>query len=693
VRRPDLTRLAFSLFVAGTILAPGMACVPPPPPCPPPEDEAGCTGHRWIAITNPNAPCPIDSLNIWTEQKLFKGPLGGPPPSLARYCVYEWTGARVNPGGTQCLPYGANGPGDDEINQLQTVIGVGAELGEDCIDTTPMSFDGDFASVNRKSLTYRAGGVDVLPTSAMNPAWPIAARIAAADTSPDSLSSGIAVGQSRHGDTVAHIARDLSCPQGEQAICAGHLTTALALPRFDLANPLSVDLVQGGFFGTEGDLATSIESIVLKWREDVEKAMGEPRLVINLSVGWQNAGDRNNCSPPQLNMNPELLAPPARAVLDVMRYATCHGALIMAAAGNDTGGTTPQAGLVCPARWEELSVLDFKTCAEWVGKSFEGIWKERWGQFPIRAMDGQHPYNRVVYAVGGLDYGNAPLVPTRPRARPRITALGLLGAAWDASPNGGVTPNSNGQPVAAPPPITGTSISTAVASAIAAAAWAYAPNLTAPDIVDKVYFPGVALQQNGTNIQADVGTCIGATSCDVKQLSLCRTLGVPCTNDAAPIGMQGQALPNPALGVPLIATLTTEFASATATNAVFPDSFPIPDSRAPNVAAAPWTFPQPNWPTCPSCVINVNNPNTLVLYAKPGVDMSDMSVVLVDQMGVIRSARVATQVQRNSRLKITITSQSGFDATKTRRVWLSGNSTSSTGTAISVVQQIAMTGL
>lgn len=693
MRRSELTRFVFSLFIMGTVLGPGFGCVPPPPPpCPPPEDEAGCTGHRWIAITNPNAACPIDPLNIWNEGKLFKGPVGGPPPSLGRYCVYEWTGARVNPGGTQCLPYGANGPGDDEINQLQTVIGVGAELGEDCIDTSPMAFENDLANANRKTLFYRAGGVDVLPASAMNPAWPIAARIAAADTSPDALSSGIAVGQSRHGDTVAHVARDLSCPQGEQATCAGHLTTALALPRFDLANPLATDLVQGGFFGTEGDLATSIERIVLKWREDVEKGTAEPRLVVNLSVGWQNVGDRNNCSPPQLNMNPELLAPPARAVLDAMRYATCHGALILAAAGNATGGATPQSGLVCPARWEELSTLDFATCGDWVGKDFGGIWLERWGQFPMRAADGMHPYNRVVYAVGGVDYGNAPLVPTRPLARPRIAALGLLGAAWDASPNGAVTPNSNGQPPSIPPLVTGTSISTAVASAVAATAWAYAPNLTAPEVLDKIYNPGVALQQNAMNIQADSGTCIGASSCDVKQLSVCRILAVPC-NDAAPVGMQGQALQNPALTVPLQTTLTTEFATAIASNAVFPDTLPIPDSRVQNVAAAPWTFPQPNWPTCPSCLININNPNDLVLYAKPGTNMNDMHVVLVDQSGVIRSARVASQVQRNSLLRITITSQSGFDATKTRRVWLSGTSTTSTGTTVSVVQQIAMSGL
>ncbi|MDI1435875.1 S8 family serine peptidase [Polyangium sorediatum] len=685
------SRFGLSLVVLGAVLAPGFACVPTPTPCPPAEDDAGCTGQRWISIGNPSAPCPADSLGIWAEEKLFKGPVGGPPPALARYCVYEWTGARVNPGATQCLPYGANGPGDDEINHLQTVVAAGAELGEDCIDTAPLGFEEDAAGWARKSLTRRAGGVDSLAPSAMDPTLPRPARVVAVDTSPDALSGGIAVGQSRHGDTVAHVARDVACPNTEAAPCAAHVTTALGLPRADLANPLVTSPAQGGFFGTEGDLAQAIERSVLSWRTEVAAGQGDPRLVLNLSVGWEDDPERNNCAPAQLAQNPDSLAPPARAVLDAMRYAACHGALLLAAAGNDTGGPKPASGLVCPARWEVITTPDTTTCNALVGTKFIAAWAERWPSFPRRPASAQ-AYDRVVYAVGGVDYNDAPLVPSRPLARPRLAALGLLAAGWDMSSNAAVTPNTNGQPPTAPPLLTGTSVATAVASAIAAGRWAYNPAATAPEILDAIYQSGVVLQQNGSNIRADPDTCVGTSACAVHRLSLCRALGVPC-DDAAPVGAQNDPLPNPALASTLLATLAGEFNAAIVSQASFPDTLPIPSAGHPTVAASPWTFPQPNWPACPACVLAVDGPNNVILYARPGVTMTDLTLVIVDRQGIVRSARVAATAQRNDALRITITPQTGFSVANARSVWLSGTATTQSGSPVSVVQQIAVTGL
>ncbi|MDI1480212.1 S8 family serine peptidase [Polyangium sp. y55x31] len=685
------SRIGLSLVVLGAVLAPGVACIPEPEPCPPAEDDPGCTGHRWIAIVNPSADCPADSLGIWTEDKLFKGGVGGPPPALARYCVYEWTGARVNPSVKQCLPYGSNGPGDDEISRLKTVLGAG-ELAEDCIDTAPLGYEQDVAEWARKSLNRRAGGVDALPTSAMEPTLPRPARLVAVDTSPDAFSGGIALGQSRHGDTVAHVARDLACPGGEAAPCAAHVTTALGLPRTDLANPLNTSPTQGGFFGTEGDLAQAIERSVLDWRDKVTAGQGEARLVLNLSVGWEDDPERNNCAPEKLAEDPESLAPPARAVLDAMRYAACHGALLFAAAGNDTGGPKPSSGLVCPARWEVIATPDAATCDAFVG-AFVATYAERFPSFPRRpAAADQAPYDRVVYAVGGVDQGDEPLVPRRPLARPRIAALGLLASAWDLSANAVVTPNANGHPPTPPPLLTGTSVSTAVASAVAAGMWAYNPTRTAPEILDAIYQSGVVLQQNGTSIRADPDTCVGTNFCNVHRLSLCRTLGVPC-DDAAPVGAQNDPLPNATIPKPLLDTLATEFTTATVASATFPDTAPIPSSQYTTVAASPWTFPQPNWPACPACVLAVRSANDVVLYARPGVTMTDLALVLVDRQGGIRSARVAATAQSQDALQIEITPQTGFSMAGTRSVWLSGKARTQTGSPVSVVQQIAVTGL
>ncbi|MRG91490.1 S8/S53 family peptidase [Polyangium spumosum] len=688
------TRVRLTVVALGITLSSGFACgptSPPPPPCPPAEDDPGCTGHRFIAVVNPSGDCPKDPLGIWTEAKLFKGPASGPPPALARYCVYEWTGARVNPGATQCLTYGPNGPGEDELQQLDAVLGAGAELGEDCIDTAPLAFEDDAATWARKQLFLRAGGVASLPPPDADPSLPRPARLVAVDTSPDALLGGIAIGQSRHGDAVAHVARDLACPNGEGAPCAAHVTTALGLPRVDLANPLATSPTQGGFFGTEGDLAQALERLVLAWRAEILNNQGDPRLVINLSVGWEDDRRRANCAPLNYAANPELLAPPARAVLDAMRYATCHGALLLAAAGNDTGGISPKTGLVCPARWEELAAPDPQTCDALVGTPFAAAWAELWPTFPRRPAQNQAPYDRVVYAVGGVDYGDEPLVPPRPLARPRLAALGLLASAWDTSPSASATPNTNGVPPAPPPFLTGTSISTAVASGIAASLWAYSPTRTAPEILDTIYQRGVSLQQNGAAIPADPGACSGAPSCDVRRLSLCRALQLPC-DDAAPVGSQNQPLQNPPLTPALLSLLDSEFQAAQASTVSFPDTQPIPHSRYATVAASPWTFPQPNWPACPACVLRVDGPNSLILEARPGLTMTDLTLVLVDLGGTVRSARVAATAARNDSMRITLNGQAGFDATRTRFAWIAGATTTTTGTNVSAVQQIAITG-
>jgi hypothetical protein len=152
-------------------------------------------------------------------------------------------------------------------------------------------------------------------------------------------------------------------------------------------------------------------------------------------------------------------------------------------------------------------------------------------------------------------------------------------------------------------------------------------------------------------------------------------------------------LQNPAMPLLLVNTVVTEFGTATASTASFPDSLPIPHARSATAAASPWTFPQPNWPTCPSCIAKIGGPNELVLYAKPGLNMSDMSLVILDAQGAVRSARIAGAMQRNVPVRITVSSQNGFATTGVRRAWLSGTSTSQTGTTVSVVQQIPMTGL
>ena len=674
------TRVCFALFVLCAIAAPGCRgnfCGPIAPACPPAEDDAGCTGRRFIAITDPALPCPKDPLPspIWKEGKLFKGFGAKVPPPLARYCVYEWTGAFQK--NSQCKPYGPSGPGDVELNYLKnTILTPSTELGEDCIDSAPLqsTFETQADTWARQELFSHAGGVNPLPTA---PSTPRPVRLVAIDTAPTSTTA-IGVGQSRHGDTVAYTAKDLACPNGEASPCAAHVRTKLGLPRTDLANPLTTNVVQGGFFGTEGDLAQAIEGAVSTWHNDIILGTAEPRLVLNLSVGWEDDQERNNCEPANLRTNLNVLSPPARSVVDALRYASCHGALVLAAAGNDTGGPLPSSGLVCPARWEALDAPDTTSCNEMVGTEFPQAWAERFNGYPLRESEVQgRSYNRLVYAVGGVDYSDEPLLPVRRGGRPRLAGLGLMGAAWDNSSVNGTAP---------PPYVTGTSIATAVASAIASSVWSYNPARTAPSILDAIYTSGLPLQRGGANIVADSGTCLGAASCDVRRVSLCRAIGVPCVDQVL-----ADSLQNPAMSAPFSAALATAYSSVVATNLTFAPGAANPHTQYPTVAASPWSFPQPSWPACPACIAQIPNPNEIELYARTTIPMSGVTVVLVNASGAWSLARVQGGVLAGSPIRVRIQMGKGA-ASAVRKVLISGTTMTATGATVSVTEQVVLSG-
>jgi hypothetical protein len=699
VSRIALPRTCLALALLAALHSP--ACKPDPPVCPPTEDDAGCTGRRWIGVFDPavTPSCPVDATGIWSTSKLFSGGAVSLPPDLARYCLYTWTGNRIQgSGAAACFPYGPAGPGDAEVDTLQNLPGL-VDVGEDCIDVAPLGYQDDVKPWMRKGLEVRAQGVQPLPVPMGNPALPMPVRLVAADTSPDSLVSGIPLGQSRHGDTVAHVARDLACPDGEGQTCAAHLATSLALPLIDGQNPLLTDTVHGGFFGSEGYLAQAIQRAVTQWRDDVLQSAGERRLVINLSVGWENDPERSNCVLPNLATQTEQLTPPARAVLDTLRLAVCHGALVVGAAGNDVGGPNAPSGLVCPARWEQLAAPDAATCLRLTGKSFLDTWNEKFPDTPLRPADPVAADDRVIYAVGGVDQGDAPLVPVRPTARPRLAALGLFGVAWDDSPGATVTPNANGMPPAPPPPLTGTSVAAAVASAIAASVWAYEPKRTAPDVIRAIYQSGALLQQGSTAAVSESGPCLRSQNdCQVRRVALCpalASLGVvdPKTcQDAPPKDAAGNILQNPALPSNLLGVLDQEFASVAASLKNAPDTMPVPRNQLASAAAAPWLFPQPNWPACPACAMKVLDPSTVTVYAKPFETFRDLSLVLVDRAGNVRSVQLAAStVSATAPLRVQVRLPQGVSASSMRKAWISGTVTTPSGGQASLSEQILIT--
>ena len=112
-------------------------------------------------------------------------------------------------------------------------------------------------------------------------------RLAFLDTQPTGMGVSTAPGNSHHGYTLTHIARNLVCGGSAPSnLCAAQITTRLALPitHFNAKKQklTRTDLVRGGYIGMQGDLANAIRSKVDAWWSENKQA----RLVLNLSVAW-----------------------------------------------------------------------------------------------------------------------------------------------------------------------------------------------------------------------------------------------------------------------------------------------------------------------------------------------------------------------------------------------------------------------
>jgi hypothetical protein len=483
-------------------------------------------GLRWIG-TAPACRAPAD----WTAERLFRS--SRLPAGLAELCVYTWIPAR------------AAAPTATEIGALFTVSGAN-EMTEDVPVVLPsVAFSTEdvalFAGL-RTALRAQVGDSSLLPSLPASPE----VRVVVIDTAPDAPDGAIQAGTSRHGDTLAHLIEDLVCQIDATGVrtCAAEVTTELALPwitRTFVPGP------HGGYIGTLSDLARAIDRAVFRWQSGrLTKPPSPARLLLNLSLGWEDTPQIADCSAG----SPTLMGPPARAVRGILQYAASQGALIVAAAGNDSGGPSPRQGLVCPGRYQAV-------------------------------RQDTDPSQALLVAVSGVDYQDHPLQTVRPLGITGIAGLGIHGVAWDSH-----------DPV--PAPLTGSSVSTAVVSAVSALVWAYGPGLTPGQVTAAVYTGGVDL----TTVTMECPLLLG--QCRSHRASVCGALkaaGAPLSClPAAPQGWSSPSLPNE------IAALDAAFSSllpSSGTSGAAP--LPIPRDSVPTVQIQPWTFPMPIAETCPPC--------------------------------------------------------------------------------------------
>lgn len=511
-------------------------------------------GRRWIGISANCAAAPSG----WTGRQLFAVP--GMPASLAQYCRYTWNG-------------GARKPPDAAA--LSALFAAATSLGQDEPVVYPLNAAAreSFSYGLRNALVQQVGGFSILAP----PPGSLGVRVVVIDSAPDSPHGAIAMGTNRHGDTLAHLVEDLVCEplvctgactptQLAMRRCASQVTTMLALPWTSGTTYSS----SGGSLGTLGDLATAIARSV----EDWQNWGPQRRVIMNLSVGWEHHDDLATCSTSATSDRG-----PESAVKDILQFAANRGALIITAAGNDSGGPSPRAGLLCPAAYQAI------------------------------AKDSE-PSQPLLVAVSGVDYADHPLETTRPDGVASLTAPGI-GVSWIP-----------GQPV--PPQLVGSSVATAVVSAVAALVWSSKPSLSTQQVLSALYAGGVSV--GGAN------DCpVSLPGCSARRVNTCGALhaagiSASCTPPSA------SSTGSPSLPSELAQLKAAYSAVSPGTPTGHGNVSPVDNPRyqQPTSQVMPAVFPQPISATCPTCIVsNGLTSAPQVVIPELGESLSNAMLVLV----------------------------------------------------------------
>lgn len=520
------------------------------------DTTKACASWRWIGIKkNPDTDCPevpgweVSSLfeprerNEESEYSEYYDRVESDPPDpvsdseefqeLKRFCVYEVRGWHKKLGKVQFPP-----AADPDLVRFDQDCAILSPSGSTVLDgkSQGLLFEHFLKEVGRSGVSPKFDGkADV--------------RLAFLDTHPTSepgedVLHVKAPPRSWHGYTLAQIAKDLICaPQGS---CAAQITTQLALPivRFHSGKKkhYKEDLDRGGFIGMQGQLAQAITEEVNAWlqerRDNPERA---PRhLVLNLSVAW----DERLFGGLDEEWMSDVRAG-TQAVYRALQYAAANDVLVLAAAGNkrtvcpraDLPGFCPSDGMLLPAAWENGHPAD-------------------------QACDASRRAP-LLYAVGGLQSGGAPLANARPGGMPRRAAYGEYAVVSSSHPE---------QPTKI---YMGSSIATAVASSIAAVVWDAFPDFTSQEIAELLYSSGEALESSNSALGAKAPS--GA-----HKLSFCRAVREACH--------QRPSQPCP---------IESDCPSWMPAELTPPVIFPMETSPA--NSCQPWLFPQPGDYPCLGC--------------------------------------------------------------------------------------------
>ena len=383
--------------------------------------------------------------------------------------------------------------------------------------------------------------------------WSGAGASGVVDTSPELWANGRpSGGLSTHGGAVGSLIRAVGCPGARDgdAPCVADVRSYTARPREDR---FGSDGERGGFYGTLGEYAKAVHIAVADWSEE-DPATRPHNLILNLSLGWD----------PQYGGDPlTRIRLAADVAYEATRVAACEGALLIAAAGNQSvnGATGP----MYPAAWELVP----------------------------KACGGLHAgYDPLVHAVGGVDGRDAPLKTARVDGLPRLLAPAAhitvldeaIGAAFEFPTD----------------VLSGSSLAAAAASGVASLVWSVRPNLAPRKVMRIVYRSGELLGD-----AADFGYL--GTLRPQRRISACRAFQRACQGGAGrcPAPNLAPECPQPrGAGVDAsadfsaIVDLVFGALDQSPANPVLEVPAPADDDLV-----KPWVLPQPGEVDCPLCGI------------------------------------------------------------------------------------------
>lgn len=515
-----------------------------------PYDEV-CDPSNQVVVFYSSNGCDDFLGGDWEGARLFNSSTA-PPEGLARYCRYTFDGAATL----------------DDVKdltaELETTFPAGFEIGTDCRVVEPQNsaISDEIGIELDEQFGALSGRVTSQQVKAALPLYnPFEIHTAIVDTYP-SFPANPAVPNSTHGPAVASIIESFLCSSGPN--CNHNVRNYLGLPRTNDG----LDTTLGGQVGRQSDLARGIYAAMV-----ADSALSAEHLVINLSVAWEaeRFGGTGLAD----------MSPAARSVYDAIRVARCRGALIIAAAGNESG-LSCSGEPMAPARWEGIPAPTSSECAE-LGLGLNSRFED------------DADYAPLVHAVGGLFGANTAMATSRAAGMPRLAA---------ASSHAVVPPHTGLPGVVIR---TGSSIGTAVASATASLVWSYNTTMSPSDVMDVLYQSG----QPVGGLTADFGSVVPA---DVHRIDACAAVehAVPIINlnctTSTPHTVDDLATEVEA-AVSVTHSLSTDpVVPCTDVCGVNYDFYPVPTSSlgCTSVEPDPWrrlTAPQPTEGGCQECIL------------------------------------------------------------------------------------------